>query len=221
MNSKGLKVLAYIFFTAAIIWFVLIFNKVNDLWANIVKSICLGILLLIVLIFILLLIFCIHDNKKIDKMLDVNDYDCLIEYCKKMKNKKWFLLYDRKFYYEYLILLGYVGKDDDKNIVESYKNFTKMDYFPMTYYWKACYDFSKGNLENIDNYYQNFIQHPDVYKKANHFKNIILIFESLDLYVKQDYQKAKETLKKVDITQINMPSTLKSISMINEEITES
>ncbi len=220
MNGKGLKIFAYLFFIATIVWAVLTFNHINDQWAVILKYCCLGIVGFIILLFVYLLIFCIIDNKRIDKMLDSNQYDQLIDYSIKRKDKKRFLLFDRKYYYEYLLILCYVGKDDDENIVKSYQVFSKMDEFPMTYYWKACYEFSRGNIENIDEYYQSFIRLIGTSRKMKDYGNIVQIFYSLDLYALKEYQKAKENLKKVDVSKISMPSTLKSISIINEELTE-
>ena len=102
-------------------------------------------------------------------------------------------------------------------MIETYFNKEiDLDVFPIVSYWKARYEHSKNNKENILTYYEEFKISSLINKNINRYQNIFNTFECMVLYVKEDYETLKEKIKIVDESKITIPSTIKVLDMINK-----
>ena len=220
MKNNLLKYLAYGFFASVIVYFLLGTSKNAQEWVDIVKLVCIGVCVFVALVYLGVFIYCAIDNKKIDKMLDKDDYDNLIIYSNNKLNVKFNLFPERKSYYQYLLVLCYMAKQDDENIEISYSNFTGNDVFPISYYWKACQEFAQGRRENIGFYYNSFINNNSIRQKAFKLINIIHLFEAVHLYTNGNIKEAKEKIANLNTSDISMPYTLKTIDIINNTVIE-
>ena len=224
MKNPFLKFLTYIFVICLILAFIIGTNGTQP-WTQIVNKICVGICFFIGFIYLLILIYCVIENKIIDKCLKTNNYDQLLKYCKKKIEKKSFILNDRKSYYKYLTLLSYFSLNEKDNIENCFKEFDEMDSFPITYYWKASYLISINQYDEVEALYNKFVSSNDMRRKAYQLQHIFNLFNSFRLFALGQIKEAKEALENVDTSKISMPSSLKAIDMIknaviNEEIVE-
>lgn len=202
-----------LFLIAAIVFF-----RIDYDWAKTVRYVCIGVLALLTLLIVMVFIRCNKENKIIDEYLDDDNYDDLVIYINKISKNHFLLFNERKYYYEYLLLLSSVGKNEEEKMVEGFNKFTQYDSFPMSRYHRACYEFSKNNFENIQTYYQHFINLPAVRKKTDMLFNVINVFYSMNLYVEGKIQEAQENLKKVDMSKIKMVCANNAIKIINGAI---
>ncbi len=218
MQSKGLKVVGYTFFISIIVLFVLRSQGGEQNWLKIVTYICLGLMALCLLIILGLFIFCMIDNKNVDKLLKTDNYDGLISYCNKKANKKWIFLSDRKSYYEYLLLLAYIGKDDENKFVEYFNKFDDVlaSMFPLIFYWKASYEFSINKYDNIKNYSQSFKDNLRVKKSITKYQSLFEILDCYNLYIDGKVTEAKELLNKIDMSSISMAITKRALAYIKD-----
>ena len=220
MKNKILSLLSYAFFASLIIFFILNSSATPQPWVGTVKLVCIGVCLFVGLVYLGVFIYCAIDNKKIDKMLDKDDYDNLIAYANKQLSSKVQIFPERKTYYQYLLVLCYMAKQDDENIEIAFSNFTGNDMFPISYYWKACQEFAQGKTENIEAYYNSFINNNSIRQKAFKLINIIHLFEAVHLYTIGNIKEAKEKLETLDTSGISMPYTLQTIDIIKNAIVE-
>lgn len=217
MKNKVLNIFAYAFFAALIVFFLLNSSSNPQVWVKDVKLVCIIVCVFVGLVYLAVFIYCAIDNKKVDKMLNEDDYDNIIAYTKEQLNKKIQLFPERKTYYQYLQVLSYMAKQDDENIELSYSQFDGHSVFPISYYWKACQEFAKGNKDNIEHYYQEFINNPSIRQKAFKLQSIIIIFEAVYLFTLGNIKQAQEKLETANTNDISMPYTLKTIEIINSE----
>lgn len=213
MKNPVLKFLAYTFFTCLIVAFIMRSNGTQE-WAAIINYVCTSICFIIGFIYLFILIYCVIENKKIDKYLKTNNYDQLISYCQKRISKKGFILNDRKSYYKYLTLLSYLSLNEKDNIEKYFEEFTEMDLFPITYYWKASYLMSIEKYDEIETLYNKFVSSNDMRRKAFQLQHIFGLFNAFKLYSLNQIIEAKEALDNVDTSRISMPSSLKAIDII-------
>ena len=211
---KGLKILFYIFAAAIITLIVTLTMKEIGTIGNVLKFISIGIVSLIGLVVIYLFIFALIDGKKIGKYLDTEDYEKLIAHCNKKIAAKTLLLKERKSYYKYLLIMAYVSIDDANNIIKAYSDFEGSDEFPATYYWRACFDFQRGEYRFINEYKDLFTSNIKVNQNRKMYNNQLLMFDILDEYLKGNKEKAKTMLDKLDMSHISMPCTLRTIDII-------
>ena len=218
MQSKGLKIVGYTFFISIIVLFVLRSQGGEQNWLKIVTYVCLGLMALCMLIILGLFIFCMIDNKNVDKLLKTDDYDGLISYCSKKANKKWIFLSDRRSYYEYLLLLAYIGKDDENKFVEYFNKFDDAlaSMFPLVFYWKASYEFSINKYDNIKAYSQSFKDNLKVKKSITKYQSLFEILDCYNLYIDGNVTEAKEILNKIDMSSISMAITKRALAYIKE-----
>ncbi len=218
MQSKGLKIVGYTFFISIIVLFVLRSQGGEQNWLKIVTYVCLGLMALCMLIILGLFIFCMIDNKNVDKLLKTDDYDGLISYCSKKANKKWIFLSDRRSYYEYLLLLAYIGKDDENKFVEYFNKFDDVlaSMFPLIFYWKASYEFSINKYDNIKAYSQSFKDNLKVKKSITKYQSLFEILDCYNLYIDGNVTEAKELLNKIDMSSISMAITKRALAYIKE-----
>ena len=216
--SKGLKIVGYTFFISIIVLFVLRSQGGEQNWLKIVTYVCLGLMALCMLIILGLFIFCMIDNKNVDKLLKTDDYDGLISYCSKKANKKWIFLSDRRSYYEYLLLLAYIGKDDENKFVEYFNKFDDVlaSMFPLIFYWKASYEFSINKYDNIKAYSQSFKDNLKVKKSITKYQSLFEILDCYNLYIDGNVTEAKELLNKIDMSSISMAITKRALAYIKE-----
>ena len=218
MQSKGLKIVGYTFFISVVVLFVLKTQGGNQNWLKVVTYICLGLIALCMLVILGLFIFCMHDNKIVDKLLKTDDYDGLISYCGKKVNQRLLFLADRKLYYNYLLLLAYIGKDDENKFVEYFNKFDDVvaSMFPLVFYWKASYEFSINKYDNIKNYSQSFKDNLKVKKSITKYQSLFEILDCYNLYIDGNVTEAKELLNKIDMSSISMAITKRALTYIKE-----
>lgn len=218
MGNKFGKILGYTFIISLVLFFV--FNGADTTvnpWAVYAKLVCLILGITTALIYIGILIYCTIDNKKIQKMLDADEFDALIAYSEKKASKKSFLIPNRQSYYEYLQLLSYLAKDELTKANEFFAIVEKdMFMYPMTYYWKAILDFTNNDTSKLEENYNNFKGSPDIIKGRGRYDHLTSLLYSLVLFNKGEIIKAKEELEKQDTSNISMPITLRAIKMIKE-----
>ena len=217
MNGKFTKILTYVFFACLILLFVLNNAAESQTWVPIVRSIALYLSIACANIYIAIMVYCIIENKKIDKLIDNDKYDELIAYAKKKANKKALILDNRKAYYNYLLLLSYLAKDDEENSNVYFEKLKGQEFmFPMVSYWKVSYKFSVGEYEEIEDCYNTFRNSKEVARAPYKYSNLTDLLYSFVLYSKGNIKEAKERLSKLDTTKISMPATIKSIRIIQE-----
>ena len=223
MGNKFSKYLGYTFLACIVLYFVLNSADVTvNPWVPTVKLVCFIIGILCALIYASIMIYCIIDNKKISKLLDNDKYDELLAYANKKASKKSIILSSRHSYYEYLQLLCYLAKDEEEKIDEYFEICEKyMFMYPMTYYWKAIYDFTKGDTSKLNEYFNDFKNSPDIIKGRGRYDHLVTLLYSLVLFNEGKVSEAKVELAKHDTSGISMPATRRAIKMIEEaEITE-
>ena len=218
MKNKVLNILSYAFFASLIIFFILNSSSSPQPWVKPVKLFCIGICIFVALVYLGVFVYCAIDNKKIDKMLDKDDYDNLIDYANNKLKSKIQIFPERKTYYQYILVLSYMAKQDDENIEIAFSNFTGNDMFPISYYWKACQEFAQGRTENIESYYSSFINNASIRQKAFKLINIIHLFETVHLYTIGNIKEAKEKIENLNTSDISMPYTLQTIEIIKNTI---
>jgi hypothetical protein len=187
-------------------------------WIPIVTTICTSICVLVGLIYVWILVYCVRENKMIDKYLNSDDYEGLITYASKKEKRPFFLLAERKHYYSYLIMLARLGLNDIDGIEQSFETFEKYEDFPISLYWKASYEISINKLDNIEEYYNKFINSGDIRKKAYELRNIVYLFEAYKHYANNDLDKVNESINQIDVDRISIPCSKKSISILKEAI---
>ena len=218
MKNKVLNILSYAFFASLIIFFILNSSSSPQPWVKPVKLVCIGICIFVALVYLGVFVYCAIDNKKIDKMLDKDDYDNLIDYANNKLKSKIQIFPERKTYYQYILVLSYMAKQDDENIEIAFSNFTGNDMFPISYYWKACQEFAQGRTENIESYYSSFINNASIRQKAFKLINIIHLFEAVHLYTIGNIKEAKDKIENLNTSDISMPYTLQTIEIIKNTI---
>ena len=216
MKSKLLKTLVYIFFVCIIVFFVLSINTSTLTWVHIAKYVCLILAALILIFYIYLFVFFAIDNKKIEQFSFNDDYENLVIYINKKLKQKLYFVPERKHFYNYYLLLSYLHLKDEEMIETYFNKEIDLDVFPIVSYWKASYELSKNNKENILTYYEEFKISSLINKNINRYQNIFNTFECMVLYVKEDYETLKEKIKIVDESKITIPSTIKVLDMINK-----
>lgn len=216
-NGKFSKYLAYVFFICLILFFILNGADKSQTWVPIVRNIALYLAIGCGLIYVAIIVYCIIENKKIDNLLNNDKYDELITYATKKANKKGFILENRNQYYNYLLLLSYLAKDDEENSNIYFEKLKGQEFmFPMVSYWKVSYKFSIGEYEEIEDCYNTFRNSKEVAKAPYKYSNLTDLLYSFVLYSKGNIKEAKERLSKLDTTRISMPATIKSIKIIQE-----
>lgn len=217
MKNIPLKFLGVCFFVDLILIVLLSSVNLSKTTSNIILICLIAILVIIVLIILGLIIFCFKENKKLNQLLDENKYQELLEKVRILKTKKRIFLNERKYYYDYLEMVCLVYFDKQPEMVQSFKEFKKYDYYPASNYYKACYEFSIGNYENIENYYNYFMSISYVKRYVNTtFYDIANLFYCMVLYVNNKLDEALINLKKVKDTNINMPCSKKVIEIIKK-----
>lgn len=216
--SKNFRYFFYVFIISVIGIFVM--NKFKEKsWALTLMIIFISIAVLIFIAYVILLLFCYLDNKKMSKMLAADDYNSLIKHCEKNKKTMKYLLSERTTYYEYLSMLSYFALNDTVKIDENIEKLKdKMDLYPMLYYWCAGYEFSNNKFENIGNYKEKFINCFEISKDIEKYQNLINVLDSYILFIENKYDEAKEIANKLDMSQISMPSTLMSLNIIKNKM---
>ena len=217
MKNSIFKILGYTFFACLIVNIMLKMSGTQP-WIPIVTSICTAICVLVGLIYVWILVYCVRENKMIDKYLNSDDYDGLIAYASKKEKRPFFLLAERKHYYSYLIMLARLGLNDIDGIEQSFSTFEKYEDFPISLYWKASYEISINKLDNIEEYYNKFINSGDIRKKAYELRNIVYLFEAYKHYANNDLDKVSDSINQIDIDRISIPCSKKSISILKEAI---
>ena len=224
VGNKFSKYLAYVFLGCIVLYFILNSADVTvNPWVPTVKLICFIVGIACALIYATILIYCTIDNKKISSMLDNDKYDDLLTYAHKKASKKSFILSSRHSYYEYLQLLCYLAKDESEKIDEYFVIIENdMFMYPMTYYWKGIYDFTKGDTSKLNDYFNNFKNAPDVIRGRGKYDHLVTLLYSLVLFNDGKIQEAKDELAKHDTSGISMPATRRAIKQIEEaEVVES
>ena len=216
MKNSIFKILGYTFLVCLIVNFIL--KAGTQPWVPIVTTICTIICIIVALIYVWILVYCVIENKKIDKCLDSDNYEALIAYASKKEKRPFFLLSERKHYYSYLIMLARLGLNDLDGIKESFDTFEKYEDFPISLYWRASYEISINKLDNIEEYYNKFINSRDIRKKAYQLKNIVYLFEAYKHYANNDLDKVSDTISQIDEERISIPCSKKSISILKEAI---
>ena len=221
MGGKFTKYLAYVFFIGLILFFVLNSAVETQKWVPIVRLIALYTSIACGLIYVLIITYCIFENRKIDKMLNTDDYDNLIEYANKKVNKKALILENRTNYYNYLLLLCYLAKDEKEKIDEYFSKTEGQDFmFPMISYWKVCYNFANGSYDNLKENFDKFRYSKDVSRAPYKYSNLVDLLNSFVLYSEGKVKEAKEIINTFDTKNISMPATLKAINIIKETVVE-
>lgn len=216
MEDKSTKILSYTFIISLILLFVLNSQDTTQQWAVIVKNVSLIVALITGFIYLLILLYCLFDNKKIDSLLNVDDYEGLIKYCDKKSKKKLLFIPNRVNYYKYLILLSHLGLDNKEKIDEYFELLKGQEFsFPMIAYWRSCYNFSNGNYETIKEDIVLFTNSNDVRKKPRKYKDLISVLSVLNLYVDGKVKESQDTLATIDTSTIVMPATKRCIEIIN------
>ena len=83
------------------------------------------------------------------------------------------------------MLLSYLAKDDDEHIGDGFKALKGQEFiYPIISYWKACYDFSKRNYEEIENDCNTFKNSKEVYRAPHKYSNLLELLNALVLYSK-------------------------------------
>ena len=217
MTGKFTKYLAYVFFIGIILIFVLNGADESQTWVPIVRTIAFALAITCGLIYVAIMIYCIIENKKIDKLIDNDKYDELIAYAKKKANKKALILDNRKAYYNYLLLLSYLAKDEEDVVVETFNALEGQEFmFPVISYWKVCFNFSKGNYESLEEDYTKFKNSKEVARAPYKYGNLLDLLNSFILYSKGNIKEAKEIINKLDTHNISMPCTIRGINLIKE-----
>ena len=215
MKGTSLKVLLYIFFIGLIGGVVVnAFAEKDNLTLNIIKFSLFGIALLVVIIYIVLTLICIVDNKKIAKMLNNDEYKNIIEHATKMRKRKTIFLGERKKYYDYLLLLSYLATDQTDKFDEYFEKVDDYFTYPVALYWKAVYNFSIGNLERTEADYDSFVNFGEIQRNHAKYINLIKIFEALHLYKQEKYEDSKKMLDTIDTEHIAMPVTKRALDII-------
>lgn len=216
MKSKVLKYSAYFFGVCLLTYFILTQVTNPPHFVDTLQIICLILAFLVILLYLFIFIFCYIDNKKIAKMLDLDQYDEILKYCNIMLKKKIIFLGERKAYYTYLLILSYVGKDDYNNFIILFEKFKYKDEYSMIYYWRACFEFSKLNFTEVDMYIKKFYE---TFNKKNKLRylDIFNVLQAINLYLENKKEEAIELINKVDTQKISMPSTHRCISFIKNE----
>lgn len=213
--NKNFKYFFYVFIISVIGIFVMAYGFKDQPWSKTLMIIFIVIAAIIFIAYLVSMLFCYLDSKKLDRMLVIDDYQAVIKHCQKERKIIELFLPERITYYEYLLLLSYFALDDSEKI-DSYliKFENKMDLYPMILYWKSCYEFSKENYDNIKDYKDKFVNSFDVIRQQERYQNLINVLEILILYIDKKVEEAKELLTKIDMNQISMPSTLKALKII-------
>ena len=73
-------------------------------------------------------------------------------------------------------------------------------------------------LDNIEEYYNKFINSGDIRKKAYELRNIVYLFEAYKHYANNDLDKVSDSINQVDVDRISIPCSKKSISILKEAI---
>ena len=217
MNNSIFKLLGYTFFGCIVLNFILKSQGTQE-WVSIVTTITTCICVAIALVYVWILLYCVKENKMIDNYLNNDEYEKLIAYASKKEQRPFFLLSERKGYYKYLILLSNLGLNDIDGIEKSFETFERYDSFPISLYWKASYEISKGQLENVEDYYNRFINSPDIRKKAYQLRNIVYLFEAFKHYSKNDLDKVEESVSQINTDSISIPCSIKSINILKETL---
>ena len=214
--NKFTKYLGY--FIILCIVLLVVFNSVDNTqaWVPIAKNICWVGILLSASIYIIIMIYCIIDNKKIDKYLVADDYDNLIAYANKKASKNSIILPERKNYYHYLLALCYFAKDDHEQIAKYLELLSdNFDTYPMLYYWKACYDFANNENENLVSYFNSFANSPLINKRRFRYQHLIDLLYVFVVFAEGKVSEAKERLEKADTERVTMPATKRAIDIVN------
>lgn len=217
MNGKLTKIMGYAFFISLILLVLLSSADPSQLWVNIARWISIIVMILAGILYSSIIIYCIIENKKIDKYLNQDDYDSLIAYSYKKANRRSLFLEGRVNYYNYLLLLSYLGKDDVDKAKEYFELTKGKEFmFPMISYWKTCFDFSNGNYEDLKKNRDSFVNHKDVFKAPYKYGLLIELLNIFVLFADGSVKEAKEKISKLDTSTITMPSTIRGINIIKD-----
>ncbi|MCI5744666.1 MAG: hypothetical protein MR270_00035 [Erysipelotrichaceae bacterium] len=218
--SKSLKALGYIFFISAIVWVLLRFINTSSIIKIIAQYFCLFIMVIIMIIFLVIFFYCKKDNQKIDELIALNKYQELISYANMKKEKNILFIADRKYYYDYLIILSYFCLDDLEKMKETIYNFPKPESFPMINFWKSCLEFSNNQFENIQAYYEAYYNDVNIRKNVDRYANFINILYSFNMFVNNDLPRCKTYYDKIDKEKVSMNVTLRALNVLKEKIDE-
>ena len=219
MNSKILKVFTYIFSISIIVFIVLTMSNSDMAWVAIIKKVCLGLCGLVVVFYLYLFLYCLIDNKNIDRLADTDQYEKLIVYINKRIKQKLYLVPERMSFYNYYLLLSYLMLENYEKAEGIFEKEKRVDSFPVISYWRASYELSIGINENVEKYYEQFKTSSLIYKYRDRYQNVLKSFECLCLYSKGEIEKAKQALENVDERKIHLPATKKVLITIKESVT--
>lgn len=218
MTIKSLKALLYVFIISLLAGIIISSaTEKEDIVFYIIKWCCFGIALLVVLIYIYMMVYLSIDNKKFAKLLDNDVYDEIIKRASRKVKQKTILFADRKPYYNYLLLLCYLAKDETDKFDKYFDLVTDYFNYPVALYWKSVYHFSIGQMEGLEANYDSFVRSSEVQKRHAMFVNLIKIFEVMKLYKNEKYEEAVKMLESVDTEHISMPITLRAIQIIQDK----
>lgn len=186
----------------------------NKIWAKPLLIVFITIAGLIAIMYMIILLYVNIDNKKIEKLLNTDDYHKLIKYCSKHKFINS-LMEERKTYYDYLLLLSYFALNDVGKINEYNEKFVdKVDLYPMILYWNAGFEFCMEKYDKIKEYADKFINSFEVSVNKEKYDNLISILQIYILFIDDNIKEAKEKLNEINMENITMPSTLKALDII-------
>ena len=220
MNSRLLKVFTYIFSISLIVFIVLTMNKSDLPAVFVIKGICLGLCGIVCLFYLYLFIYCLIDNKNIDKLADTDKYEELIVYINKRIKQKLYIVPERVSFYNYYLLLSYLMLENDEKAEEIFEKEKRIDSFPVISYWRASYELSKGITDNVASYYEMFKNSQLIYKYQDRYQNVLNSFECLYLYSQGKIEEANKALENVNERRIHLPATKKVLNIIKESVTE-
>ena len=219
MTGKFTKYLAYVFFIGLLLIFILNGADESQTWVPIVRLIAFILAITCGLIYVAIIVYCIIENRMIDKLTNKDDYDKIIEYSNKKLSKKAIVLENRKTYYQYLLLLSYLAKDENEYVDDYFKALEGQEFiYPIISYWKVCYRFSVGNYENIEEAQNAFKNSRDVTRAPYKYSNLLELLNALVLYSKGNIKEAKDIIETLDTHNISMPCTIRSINIIKDSL---
>ena len=219
MNGKFSKYLTYVFIGCLVLIFVL--NKADEsqTWAPIVKAICFYVAIACGLVYLSVIVLSIIENKKIDKMLNADDFDSIIVFANNKLNKSHSFFANRSHYYEYLLLLSYLGKDDIENANIYFDKLKGQEImFPMISYWRVCHKFSINEYDNLEEDYNIFKNSREVARASHKYSNLLELLNAFILYSKGNIKESKNIISTLNTDNVSMPATLRSIKIVNDTV---
>ena len=178
----------------------------------------LGAFLVIGVIYtIVLFVILRKENLRMYRYIDEEKYDEAIEQANIKLNKK-VLFSERKDFYNFIITLAYVSKNDKENAYLHIEKIKDKEAFPVVYYWQVITEFAEGKHENIKEYTDKFLHSNGYYKKPNSYSTLVIMLNAINGYLDNDEEKFKNFFGLIDEKKYSMPSAKKSIQILKEHI---